>query len=91
MQNTEGSEKKQAKLLDASARPPLSRSITNTLSPGRSEIFLQAKKNTILTSHGRPPWYVSRGTFKNLSDLTLYQVQRGWSSSLRRVRDRYRW
>ena len=51
-------EQEQAKLLDPSAgRPPLSRAVSNTLNPGgRSEFLLQAKKNTILKSHGRPPW-----------------------------------
>ncbi|KAI0710271.1 armadillo/beta-catenin/plakoglobin [Earliella scabrosa] len=53
-----------AKLLEIPViRPPLSRTVTNTLGPAspRSEILLQAKKNTILKSHGRPPWYDEDG------------------------------
>ncbi|KAI0714320.1 hypothetical protein C8T65DRAFT_644703, partial [Cerioporus squamosus] len=53
-----------AELLEipAGARPPLSRTVSNTLHPGaHSEFLLQAKKNTILKSHGRPPWYDEDG------------------------------
>ncbi|RDX57400.1 armadillo/beta-catenin/plakoglobin [Lentinus brumalis] len=53
-----------AELLEipAGARPPLSRTVSNTLRPGaHSEFLLQAKKNTILKSHGRPPWYDEDG------------------------------
>ncbi|CDO74973.1 hypothetical protein BN946_scf184945.g45 [Trametes cinnabarina] len=81
MQNTDGGEQpKQAQLLDPSgARPPLSRSITNTLNPSaRSEVLLQAKKNTILTSHGRPPWYGEDG--KHLSDAFVIGIAGGSAS-----------
>ncbi|KAI8980099.1 armadillo/beta-catenin/plakoglobin [Trametes punicea] len=80
MQNTEGLEKKQARLLDpSSARPPLSRSVSNTLNPsGRSEVLLQAKKNTILTSHGRPPWYGEDGN--HLSDAFVIGIAGGSAS-----------
>ncbi|RPD59983.1 armadillo/beta-catenin/plakoglobin [Lentinus tigrinus ALCF2SS1-6] len=57
-----GEQSAPAELLEipAGARPPLSRTATpsNTFGPGaRSEILLQAKKNTVLKSHGRPPWF----------------------------------
>ncbi|TBU55572.1 armadillo/beta-catenin/plakoglobin [Dichomitus squalens] len=56
-------EQEQTPFLDPSpGRPPLSRAVSNTLNPGgRSEFLLQAKKNTILKSHGRPPWYDEDG------------------------------
>ena len=66
-------EENQVKLLEPS-RPPVSRSVTNTLNPGcRSEVLLQAKKNTVLKSHGRPPWYNSFHISSDaLSDVTRY-------------------
>ncbi|KAI0359972.1 armadillo/beta-catenin/plakoglobin [Trametes cingulata] len=79
MQYSEGAQKKgQAQLLDASVRPPLSRSVTNTLGLGRSEVLLQAKKNTILTSHGRPPWYDEDG--HHLSDAFVIGIAGGSAS-----------
>ncbi|KAI0368662.1 armadillo/beta-catenin/plakoglobin [Pilatotrama ljubarskyi] len=79
MQYTEGDQKKrQAQLLDAAVRPPLSRSVTHTLGLGRSEILLQAKKNTILTSHGRPPWYDEDG--HHLSDAFVIGIAGGSAS-----------
>ncbi|KAI0749410.1 armadillo/beta-catenin/plakoglobin [Daedaleopsis nitida] len=44
-------------------RPSLSRTVSNTLAPSspRFEFLLQAKKNTILKSHGRRPWYDEDG------------------------------
>ncbi|OBZ72542.1 Uridine-cytidine kinase-like 1 [Grifola frondosa] len=45
-----------------STRPPLSRTVTNVLGTARTDILLQAKKNTVLKSHGRPPWYGEDGT-----------------------------
>lgn len=64
----------QAQLLEGPVpvRPPLSRTVTNTLGLGRSEVLLQAKKNTILTSHGRPPWYGEDGN--HLSDAFVIGI-----------------
>ncbi|KAH9850269.1 armadillo/beta-catenin/plakoglobin [Lenzites betulinus] len=70
----------QAQLLEVPVpvRPPLSRTVTNTLGLGRSEVLLQAKKNTILTSHGRPPWYGEEGN--HLSDAFVIGIAGGSAS-----------
>ncbi|KAI0775302.1 armadillo/beta-catenin/plakoglobin [Trametes elegans] len=81
MQNTDGVEKKeQAQLLEVptAQRPPLSRSVTNSLGLDRSQVLLQAKKNTILTSHGRPPWYAEDG--HHLSDAFVIGIAGGSAS-----------
>lgn len=76
MQNTDSVEKAaQAHLLEVpvAVRPPLSRTVTSTVGPGeRSDVLLQAKKNTILTSHGRPPWYGADGN--HLSDAFVIGI-----------------
>ncbi|KAI0833343.1 armadillo/beta-catenin/plakoglobin [Trametes gibbosa] len=68
----------QAELLEVPVRPPLSRTVTTTLGLGRSEVLLQAKKNTILTSHGRPPWYGEDG--HHLSDAFVIGIAGGSAS-----------
>ncbi|PIL35674.1 hypothetical protein GSI_02404 [Ganoderma sinense ZZ0214-1] len=71
-------EKDQVKLLEPS-RPPMSRTVSNTLNPGcRSEILLQAKKNTVLKSHGRPPWYDEDG--KAIHDAFVIGIAGGSAS-----------
>lgn len=76
MQNTDSVDKAaQTQLLEVpvAVRPPLSRTVTSTVGPGeRSEVLLQAKKNTILTSHGRPPWYGADGN--HLSDAFVIGI-----------------
>ncbi|CAL1716210.1 unnamed protein product [Somion occarium] len=42
--------------VDSESRPVISRTVSNSRA-----IPLQAKKNTILKSHGRPPWYSEDG------------------------------
>lgn len=41
-------------------RPTFPRTVSE-LSPGGRGIHLQAKKNTVLSSHGRPPWCEPNG------------------------------
>ncbi|KAI0671629.1 armadillo/beta-catenin/plakoglobin [Trametes maxima] len=81
MQNTEGMEKtEQVQLLEVPVpvRPPLSRGVSNAMGLGRSDVLLQAKKNTILTSHGRPPWYDEDG--HHLSDAFVIGIAGGSAS-----------
>ncbi|KAI0635823.1 armadillo/beta-catenin/plakoglobin [Trametes polyzona] len=69
----------QAQLLEVPpVRPPLSRTVTNALGLGKSEVLLQAKKNTILTSHGRPPWYGEDGN--HISDAFVIGIAGGSAS-----------
>ena len=75
-------------LSEPTSRPTFSRNVT-TSDLGR--IHMQAVKNTVLKSHGRPPWYffLSRegGTFLS----KFYQVWRGRATDKRRVRGGHRW
>ncbi|KAI0926134.1 hypothetical protein AcW1_008379 [Taiwanofungus camphoratus] len=57
-------------------RPLLSRTITNSQTSGRD--VLQAKKNTVLKSHGRPPWYGEDGT--RISDAFVIGIAGGSAS-----------
>ncbi|KAK7691089.1 hypothetical protein QCA50_006192 [Cerrena zonata] len=48
--------------VDSESRPVLSRSVSESgVSRAHNAITLQAKKNTVLKSHGRPPWYAEDG------------------------------
>ncbi|PCH42248.1 armadillo/beta-catenin/plakoglobin [Wolfiporia cocos MD-104 SS10] len=57
------------------ARPTLSRSAT--LLTAR-DVLLQAKKNTVLKSHGRPPWYGEDGA--RISDAFVIGIAGGSAS-----------
>lgn len=82
--------------LNVPSRPSLSRSVTSSdnLSGQGSRIHLQTLKNTLLKSHGRPPWYVvCKMALINYSDKwdVHGQVWRGWHAYLRCVRHRNSW
>ncbi|OCH86072.1 armadillo/beta-catenin/plakoglobin [Obba rivulosa] len=59
-------------------RPALSRSVTGTLNGSSSSLTLQAKKNTVLKSHGRPPWYGEDG--KPICDAFVIGIAGGSAS-----------
>ncbi|KAH9928598.1 armadillo/beta-catenin/plakoglobin [Fomitopsis serialis] len=61
--------------LPASSRPGLSRT-TTTLTA--RDVLLQAKKNTVLKSHGRPPWYGEDG--HRISDAFVIGIAGGSAS-----------
>ncbi|KZT07622.1 armadillo/beta-catenin/plakoglobin [Laetiporus sulphureus 93-53] len=56
-------------------RPPLSRTVTALTA---RDILLQAKKNTVLKSHGRPPWYGEDGA--PISDAFVIGIAGGSAS-----------